>query len=174
MGQRSQIYVRFNQKHNPGGKYLVARYFQWCFGDRMVSRARYIMDWAGGTRKYLEVYDGYGKGYIKLLEKVIDTNFDYKVVSLSIDLIEDYYCNTYEKFEEIFTGQDNSDGQLLIDVTKEGIKYAFVSNLAYSTEPMNPRQYMIWDNSVTALLICHSPNTIRCHRVRDRYMASIA
>lgn len=34
MGQRSQIYVRYNEK------LLFARYFQWNYGTRMISRAR--------------------------------------------------------------------------------------------------------------------------------------
>lgn len=35
MGQRSQIYLRYN------GKLVFASYFQWNYGERMISRARW-------------------------------------------------------------------------------------------------------------------------------------
>lgn len=41
MGQRSQIYIHFNVGDNEG---MVARYFQWNYGERMISRARSIME----------------------------------------------------------------------------------------------------------------------------------
>ena len=38
MGQRSQIYVRFNKENGQSG--LIANYYGWNFGERMISRAR--------------------------------------------------------------------------------------------------------------------------------------
>ena len=42
MGQRSQIYVRY-QKDD--ANYLVARYYQWNYGERMISRCRHTLEW---------------------------------------------------------------------------------------------------------------------------------
>ena len=39
MGQRSQIYVRFNNRY--GKTELVARYFNWNFGERMGEAGRF-------------------------------------------------------------------------------------------------------------------------------------
>lgn len=54
MGQRSQIYIRYNVNYVYGSatdhpktqnfKGLIARYFQWNYGERMISRARYIIE----------------------------------------------------------------------------------------------------------------------------------
>ena len=38
MGQRSQIYIRYN------GDIKVANYYQWNYGERMISRARAIIE----------------------------------------------------------------------------------------------------------------------------------
>lgn len=43
MGQRSQIYVIY--KDNQNRDCISATYFQWNYGERMISRARYLMGW---------------------------------------------------------------------------------------------------------------------------------
>jgi len=39
MGQRSQVYVRYNKK------LVVTNYYQWNYGERMISRARYGIEY---------------------------------------------------------------------------------------------------------------------------------
>ena len=39
MGQRSQIYVRYN------GDIIVANYYQWNYAERMISRTRSILEY---------------------------------------------------------------------------------------------------------------------------------
>jgi len=39
MGQRSQIYVRYNKK------LVVTNYYQWNYGERMIRRARYGIEY---------------------------------------------------------------------------------------------------------------------------------
>ena len=39
MGQRSQIYVRYNKK------LVIANYYQWNYGEQMISRARYGIEY---------------------------------------------------------------------------------------------------------------------------------
>lgn len=43
MGQRSQIFVRFEKEL--GEKEIVARYFNWNYGERMISRVYHTIDW---------------------------------------------------------------------------------------------------------------------------------
>ena len=46
MGQRSQIYIRYN------GKLIVANYYQWNYGERMISRCRSILERLDGMLGY--------------------------------------------------------------------------------------------------------------------------
>lgn len=43
MGQRSQIFVRFEKEL--GEKEIVARYFNWNYGERMISRVYHTIAW---------------------------------------------------------------------------------------------------------------------------------
>ena len=52
MGQRSQIFVRYNKEE--GKKHIIARYYQWNFAERMISRARYGMGWIHQMVKDIE------------------------------------------------------------------------------------------------------------------------
>ena len=98
MGQRSQIYIRYNvnyirgsltenpETHNYRG--LIARYFQWNYGERMVSRARYILEriqnefmtykWCFGDAEKLEK-----------LKRTCEVNFDMKDIVFSSDIIKE-------------------------------------------------------------------------------------
>lgn len=156
MGQRSQIYLRFNDVD--GKKHLVARYYQWNYGERMLSRARGIIEW-------LEGYKDYPSYLIKdncmqeKIRRIMDTNFDYKDIVLGQDIIKEYLeYGKGEDFEQfVFAGQDNNDGQLFIDMvadydhrTDKGdpkvvFKYAFRTYEDDDWKPMDPEQYMDWD-----------------------------
>ena len=139
MGQRSQIYVRMNDEN---GKYrLVARYFQWNFGTRMVSRARGIIEWLEGMKQSTYwISASYKDKKVTKLERVMEINWDYKDVVLSIDILKEYEEGYYSSPIGIFTGQDNNDGQLIIDMIvdwkikdKKGdhpvtFKYAFLNS----------------------------------------------
>jgi len=145
MGQRSQIYVRINADK----KVLVARYFNWNYGERMISRSRYTIEW-------LKKHSRYGiktlimNEYIKMLIHIIETNFDMKDVVLSADITEEY--NEYFKddcveFNDyVFKQQHNNDGKLLIDVCENEIKYAFLDWAASPNSIMNGEAYMKWNS----------------------------
>lgn len=153
MGQRSQIYVRFNTRN--GKKFLVPRYYQWNYGTRMISRARGIIEWLEKNSTSLE-YDLENQ---EKLCKIMDINFDYKDVVLGQDLIEEFKEKEKNNFAGfVFLGQANNDGQLFIDVNidyekggifgdKENteIKYCFLSNPNNFT-PMDGDQYIQWDD----------------------------
>lgn len=146
MGQRSQIYVRFN---NEDGKGLIANYYQWNYGERMVSRAKWGIDLIKETLKYHWYYQQ--KSNAIRLSRIFDTNFDMKDIQISCDIIaeykEDFQDFPETKFNDyVFKMQDNNDGKLVIDINKDIIKYAFLDCNANSDNIMNGELYMIWDN----------------------------
>lgn len=148
MGQRSQIYFRVNQMD---GKYaLVARYFQWNYGTRMVSRARGLIQWLESNKIFPTMFYK-GSELVTKVERVIDINFDYHDVVLSQDIIKEYEEGYYNESCEMFLGQDNNDGQLLVDMivdwNRKGrpvtLKYAF---LDWNSKLIgNAEDYMQWD-----------------------------
>lgn len=141
MGQRSQIYVRVDNK------LYLARYFQWNYGERMISRARWGIE---ALKDYAEL----GANFMlekERLARILDVNFDMHDVQISSDIMEEYreYGSNgklnFNKF--VFTEQDNNDGKLLIsvDTKKPEIKYAFLnSNSEYLG---NCEKYINWDYS---------------------------
>lgn len=145
MGQRSQIYVRYN------GKLILARYYSWNYGERMISRVRYGLEYM----KY-EFDQGYTWifGSEKDLEKMarfFDVNFDMKDIVMSTDIFKEYeeYGDGYSVFDYVFAGQDNNDGQAFIDMKdndkEKTIKYAFTDGSGIYSEVMDARQYMEWN-----------------------------
>lgn len=156
MGQRSQIYFRCN---NENGKYaLVARYYQWNYGTRMVSRARHTLEWLESMKCYPYFFCSMTPNEnLTKLARIMDVNFDYHDVVLSIDIIKEFEDGYYDDSEAMFTGQDNNDGQLLIDMVvdwrrkdKKGnypvkFKYAFLN---WNSELIgNGENYMQWSEN---------------------------
>lgn len=146
MGQRSQIYVRYNNK------IIIANYYQWNYGERMISRARYGIEY---IKHYIDNEFDFvfsDKQYIKKISRIFDANFDMKDVALSSNIFDEFkeeknYCkenNIEVSFNDfIFKHQDNNDGKLFVDIQDNKIKYAFTD---YDCEKvMNAEQYMIWD-----------------------------
>ena len=77
-------------------------------------------------------------------------------MEISADILE--VCRKLQKSDKVSVfGQPNNDGQLLIDVTDNGIKYCFIE---YYTEPkpMNAEQYMKWNTECEAFPDWHEPN----------------
>lgn len=145
MGQRSQIYVRINKE------LVVANYYGWNYGERMISRAKGIIEW---IEEYVENdwLDFFNhpqpmNSYITKLSRVCDTNFDMRDIVISCDIVKEYYEQfASEPFNKsIFDWQDNNDGQLFIDVSKNGIKYCFTKYTSYK-QSLSASQYMAWDN----------------------------
>lgn len=148
MGQRSQIYVRLSEEQKDGSieKSLTARYYQWNYGERMVSRARGLVEWLKDTD-----YLGYNKNKIA---RIADVNFDYKDVVISQDILEEAKEWDYEENESvndfIFDEQDNNDGQLFIDVkipyAEEKPKKILIGFRDMGKDTvMNALEYMEWD-----------------------------
>lgn len=152
MGQRSQIYIYFHVGNNEG---MVARYFQWNYGERMVSRARSIMELLEDEYlKYPHTFES--EDYILKLNRFCDVNFDMRDMVVSTDILEE--CKELHgnfDADSVF-GQANNDGQLLIDITDDGIKYCFIDYFT-EPEPMNAEQYMKWNTENETRPDWHKP-----------------
>lgn len=139
MGQRSQIFVRYEEN---GQKKMIARYYQWNYGERMISRARYGIEWLKDMYKYTPEFE-------RKLYRILDTNFDMIDCVISSDIIKEFIDDDWENDgytlnNFMFYQQDNNDGKLFIDVLSDGtIKYAF---LDYNNKKiMSGTEYMKWN-----------------------------
>lgn len=145
MGQRSQIYVRATLEN--GETELLARYYQWNFGERMISRAR------GGIEHIETCMDDFSWNNAWEREKmarILDVNFDMRDIVMSSDIIKEHheFGEGLSFREDVFEGQDNNDGKLFIDVDikNKTIKYAFLDYKASLDNIMDAEQYMKWDS----------------------------
>ena len=142
MGQRSQIYVRITDER--GKKYLIAKYFQWNYGERMISRARYGIEYAKKQNDYV------GLDSVKeQIGEIFNINFDMKDYLHTTDIIKEWliYGEKWEvEFKDfVFYNQDNNDGKLFIDIKEKNkeIKYCFTD---YDLKIFkSPKAYMDWD-----------------------------
>lgn len=141
MGQRSQIYLRFN------GKLVFASYYQWNYGERMVSRARWGIEW---LKNYSEdgKYDWLfsNKPYVEKMRRVFDVNFDMHDVQISQDIVKEWQEHFHDDpFNDVaFNWQDNNDGQLFVDIVDGKTYYAF-TNYSLDRTIMDAEAYMEWD-----------------------------
>ncbi len=141
MGQRSQIFIRYEKDNQ---KQLIARYYQWNYGERMISRARYGIEWLKKNYEYL----WFNKDKIP---RIFDTNFDMIDCVISSDIFEEYKRDIYfnKKYninEYLFELQDNNDGKLFVDISADGtIKYALLD--CSNKKIMSCSEYMRWDIS---------------------------
>lgn len=154
MGQRSQMYViaKKDDKY-----YLTANYYQWNYGERMISRARGTLE--NIIDKFLQ-YDWHLTSDNEKLRRIMDVNWDMHDVALShnitkefVDDYNDWKCEgkTYAEdfFNFCFAGQDNNDGQMYmyidLDAPKEErrVKIGFTYNTFEENEPVvNANDYM--------------------------------
>lgn len=138
MGQRSQIYIRYDVTTKSGDNYkgIIARYYGWNYGERMVSRARYILE--NIYHRYIPYqYTWNDKKELERLSRFCDINFDMKDIATSLNIIDE--VNEYNDLDYLFN-QDNCDGQLLIDVKDNQLKYCFID--IFDKIPMNAEEYM--------------------------------
>lgn len=141
MGQRSQIYIRIHDKNN--NTTLIAKYFQWNYGERMISRARHGIEHIKANLEYLH-FDNIREK----VNKIFDINFDMKDIVFSQDILEEVREGLWHDRDSvndyIFTQQDNNDGKLFIDCyqNSDEIKFCFTD---YDLNILSPEEYMKWD-----------------------------
>jgi len=146
MGQRSQIYVRYN------GHLMMANYYQWNYGERMISRARYGIEYL--IENFLE--PGYSPlHYANKISRIFDVNFDMKDVQISSNIFKEYkefFTEDCTFNDYCFEWQDNNDGRLLIDITADEstkiyeVKYAFLDNELNVDRRMTAEAYLFWNH----------------------------
>ena len=143
MGQRSQIYIRWKKEN--GDYVLIARYFQWNFSERMINRARSLIEALKGDMKFTFHFNG-DKSYEEKIARYCDINFDFRDIVQSCDIIKGYeeYGEDDTFKDYVFLKQDNNDGKLFIDVNvkKKTIKYCLTD---CDMKLLDCRKYMDWD-----------------------------
>lgn len=139
MGQRSQIYIRIWDNYNDFPK-LYAKYFNWNFGERMISRAKYGIEYIKKNIKYIA-----DSSKQERINRIFDVNFDIRDIALTSDIIKEWleeFSSYYSAKEYMFECVSNNNGKLFIDVTKDGeIKYCFTD---YNLKILTPTKYMNW------------------------------
>lgn len=143
MGQRSQIYIAFDSGYRDirghitesEGMFLIARYFQWNYGSRMVSRAVGLVDW-------IKEYNYALRSKREILIKVAEVNFDMRSIVNSSDILQ-MLAGSLDIQHDTFQRIDNNDGKLFIEIQDDGsIKYAFTDS--WANRPLTAEQYMEW------------------------------
>ena len=141
MGQRSQIYVRYTKD---GKHYLTARYFGWNYGERMISRCRYSLEWI----KEMARHDYLFRYEKTKLERILEVNFDMVDAQITCDIIKEFleYGDDYLFVDYVFKMQDNNDGKLFIDVSDGCLKYCFLDDDCNTENIMDAAGYMAWNS----------------------------
>lgn len=152
MGQRSQIYVVY--KDNQNRDCISATYFQWNYGERMISRARYLMGWLKSQDSFyvIDSHNLFSLSYVAYkIRYIASVNFDYKDVVIGQDLIEEW--KAYKQgvpnanLNDYIFNADNNDGCLFIDARiPKHLKYAFTT-YDYKDGVMGPESYLKWDRT---------------------------
>ena len=151
MGQRSQIYVIY--KDNQNRDCISATYFQWNYGERMISRARYLMGWIKGQNLFYSNDNNlFSLSYVAhKIRYIASVNFDYKDVVIGQDLIEEW--KAYKQgvpnanLNDYIFYADNNDGCLFIDARiPKHLKYAFTT-YDYKDGVMGPEAYLKWNRT---------------------------
>lgn len=137
----SQIYVRYE------GKLIIANYYQWNYGERMISRARYGMKKIQYCLEHNLDFAFHSIQDVQKISRLFDVNFDMKDVTLSTNIFSKYkeFGENSETLVIMGSFQDNSDGQLLIDIVGGKIKYVFIDPYTVEFKPLSAAEYMDWD-----------------------------
>ena len=154
---RSQIYIRWHitDRKRIFHEGLIARYFGWNFGIRMVSRCKSIIEEIRDeflpNAFFFSLHD-----YVNKLNRYCDVNFDMQDIQLSTDIINEVKEQFAENPEFLFQ-QDSNNGQLFIDVSDSGIKYGLMEYFDCDTV-MDAEKYMEWDRRNSELPNWHIPD----------------
>ena len=156
MGQRFQIYVRYN-----GGKSLVAYHLQWCWGRYAINRVYQLLDFIDKNLKdtysnfISDKFDISNRGEYRedkrILENLIQMNITEGSYVAGIDLVkeeQEFAEEPSETFKINPRKQDNNNGIIVIDINndrkiKYGMTVGYEGEGKYKKfEIVNARQYM--------------------------------
>lgn len=147
MGERSNIFVRIRaKKRTTDKKYQVETffglYYQWCYGERMISRLRSAIDFVDSNLSGWHGEYVVSKETTDKFKRYLAVNFDIKDILNTVDLIpyevNDVMQGYANEKADIFNQAENH-GFIYIDITLDDpdkkfgennatIKYAFVEN----------------------------------------------
>lgn len=146
MGERSNIFVRIRAKETSTAKrykneVFFGLYYQWCYGERMISRLRAAVDFAHSDLAWHYAIS-LSKETIEKFKQVLRTNFDMRDIIETTDLVPDAIDNLKQGYDtvdaDIFNQAENH-GFIYLDITIDDpdekfgkntptVKYAFVQN----------------------------------------------
>lgn len=147
MGERSNIFVRIRaKKRTTDKKYQMETffglYYQWCYGERMISRLRSAIDFVDSNISGWHGEYVVSKETTDKFKRYLAVNFDMKDILDPVDLIPDAVNDVMQGYAnekaDIFNQAENH-GFIYIDITLDDpdkkfgennatIKYAFVEN----------------------------------------------
>lgn len=163
MGERSDIFVRIRAKEKTTDKrykheVFFGLYYQWCYGERMISRLRAAIDFAHSDLNWRPCIS-MSKERIEKFKQVLRTNFDMRDIIDTIDLVPDAIDNLKQGYDtvdaDIFNQAENH-GFIYLDITIDDpdekfgestpkVKYAFVQNEGKEYPIMDVVQFADWD-----------------------------
>jgi len=147
MGERSNIFVRIRAKKRSSDKNykmetFFGLYYQWCYGERMISRLRSAIDFVDSDISGWHGEYVVSKETTDKFKRYLAVNFDMKDVLDPVDLVPDLVNDVMRGYAtekaDIFDQAENH-GFIYLDITlddpekkfgenKAKIKYAFVDN----------------------------------------------
>lgn len=158
MGERSDFFVRVRAKEKTSDKFykhqaFFGLYYQWCYGERMISRLRSAIDFVDSEISGRHGGYAINEDHIKRFKKCLAINFDMKDFLDTTDLIPETVDDIIQGFDtaksDIFNQAENH-GFIYLDITlddpdqkfgdnKAKIKYAFVDSEYHSKKhPLPP------------------------------------
>jgi hypothetical protein len=147
MAEKSNIFVRIRAKKRTSDKNykyttFFGLYYQWCYGERMISRLRSAIEFAGSDISGWYGEYVVGKELLNKFKRYLAINFDMRDIIDSVDLIPHTVNDVMQGYAnakaDIFNQEENH-GFIYIDITLDDpdnkfgennakIKYAFVDN----------------------------------------------
>ena len=138
MGVNSQIYIRYAGSE---GVNVVARHYCFCFGARLVSKAKGVVAWLKSYAGECAWVFGSRAGTARL-SRICDADFDEGDVAVGADIIA--ALQREDGGGDMLDARRGS-GQVYIDITDDGIKYAFVTYSVGAGRPVDALEYMELD-----------------------------
>ena len=147
MGERSNIFVRIRAKKRSSDKNykhetFFGLYYQWCYGERMISRLRSAIDFVDSNISGWHGEYVVSKETTDKFKRYLAVNFDMQDILDPVDLVPDLVNDVMRGYAtenaDIFDQAENH-GFIYIDITLDDpekkfgennakIKYAFVEN----------------------------------------------
>ena len=158
MGERSDFFVRIRAKEKTSDRFykhqaFFGLYYQWCYGERMISRLRSAIDFVESDISGRHGSYAITKEQIDRFKRYLGINFDMRDFVDTTDLIPytvDDIINGFDTAKSDIFDQAENHGYIYLDITLDDpdqkfgenpakIKYAFVDSEYHSKKhPLPP------------------------------------